>query len=75
MFLLSISIIAAIPAVIGGLIVAILVWKTQKYFISRRDRYSKTPYDLFDMKFVPTSAVFFFVTLAIYIYLTNKFHL
>ncbi|MBI1782956.1 MAG: hypothetical protein HYR66_16565 [Sphingobacteriales bacterium] len=68
MFLLSISIIAAIPAIIGGLLVAIPVWKIQKYFISRRDYYRQTPYEIFDTKFVSTSAVFLFVAGIIYIY-------
>jgi Sec-independent protein secretion pathway component TatC len=66
---------AALPAVLGGLLVAIPIWKIQKYFISKRDYYRNSPAEIFDIKFIPTSAVFLFVAGIIYVYLVDKYHL
>lgn len=75
MYLLEISIIAAIPAIIGGMLVAIPVWKIQKYFISRRDYYRKSPVEIFDTKYTPTLTMFLIVAGFIYVYLKDKFNL
>lgn len=75
MILLSISVIAAIPAILGGLLVAIPTWKIQKYFISKRDYYRNAPVEIFDTKFIPASIAFLFVAGIIYVYLVDKYNL
>lgn len=75
MILLNVSITAAIPAIIGGILAAIPTWKIQKYFISRRDYYRKSPVEIFDMKYTPTLTVFLVVAGFIYVFLKDKFHL
>lgn len=75
MSLLNISFIAAIPAIIGGLIVSIPIWKIQKYFLSKRDYYRNSPNEIFGMKFYPVATIFLFVAGVIYVYLKDKFNL
>lgn len=75
MILLSISVIAAIPTILGGLLVAIPTWKIQKYFISKRDYYRNAPVEIFDIKFIPASIAFLFVAGIIYVYLVDKYNL
>lgn len=45
-----------------GLLFGWLSWKTEGYFITRRDRYIKSRFELFSNKIYGAIAVFLFIT-------------